>query len=205
MTKLTTKAAIAAIAGALAMTTAGVAAEAKPRPPAKKTTSSSATTKPPKRSVYNNATTARPSVKLPRQPRRVTFKTPTRAQRTAASTLRTTQRGNAVALGISARDARSPNAMSALQAKQGSRSKPNISKTSETALQNAVATGLRPTTASRGATRAGAAPIGSGQATMTTAQMVQQTAQRKGLPQQQRSNVFVRAIGAFKGLFRRSP
>lgn len=203
MTKLKTRTAIAAIAGALAMTTAGVAAEAKPRPPAKKTTSSTATTKAPNRSVYNNATTARPSVKLPRQPRKVTFKLPTKSQRTAASTLRTTQRGNAVPLGRSTRDGRSPNAKAALQTKQASRSKPNISKTSETALQNAAATGFRPTPASRGASRAGAAPIGSGQATMTTAQMVQQTAQRKGLPQQQRPNIFVRAFGAFKGLFRR--
>lgn len=204
MTKLTTKAAIAAIAGALAMTAAGVAAEAKPRPQPKKTTSTSATTKAPTRSTYNNATTARPSVKPPSQLRKVTFKLPTKSERTAASTLRTTQRGNAVPLGRSTRDARSPNARSALQAKQASRSKPNISKTSETALQNAVATGLRSTAASRGATRAGAAPIGSGQVTMTTAQLVQQTAQRKGLPQQQRPGFFRRGVNKFTGLVSRS-
>lgn len=216
MTKMTTKAAMAAMAGALAMTVAGAAAEAKPPPKPTKTTASTATKKKPR--TYNAATTARPSQKLlpeklpsKKPPSKkpsskkltVTFKPTTKDQRTAASTLRTTQRGNAVALSPSTRDARSPNAKAALQAKQASRSKPKISKTSETALQNAVATGLPPTTASRGATRAGAAPIGSGQATMTTAQMVQQTAQRKGLPQQQRPNIFVRAFGAFKGLFRR--
>ena len=199
-----------ALAGSMAITTVHVAAEAKPKP---KTTAASAskakpkTTKPGKPGTTQGSATAKPGRpntsrnRVGYNPRTVTFRQPNRADRTAASTLRRTQRGNAVPLGRSVRDRRAPNARAALATKQATRSKPEVSKTSATALQAAVANGRRPTEASRGAVRIGAAPIGSGQRNVDNTQLARDTALRRGLPPPRGPGLRTRLANSFKSLF----
>lgn len=213
--KASTKALMIALTGSMAMATMHVEAEAKPKP---KTTAASASKSKPKATKPGGAGTTqgsatanqgRPNTNRNRvgyKPRTVTFRQPSRADRTAASTLRRTQRGNAVALGTAVRDRRAPGTRSALATKQATRGKPEISKTSTTALQAAIATGRRPTEASRGAVRIGAAPIGSGRRDINTTQLARETAQRRGLPMPQtgqRPSLGTRIANGFKSLFSR--
>lgn len=219
--------ALTAFAAVFALTTTTVDAEAKPRP---KTTKASASDKRPDASRQRGQTsrggttagsatrdTRRPDTSrnragylnppTARAPRQVTFRLPSKSQRTAASTLRREARRGIVPLSSTTRDRRAPQATAALASKQAARGKPQISTTSSTALQNASADGFRPTAASRGAIRAGAAPIGSGQIANPSARqwrdLANETAQRRGLPQQ-RPGLFTRMARGFKGLFSRS-
>ncbi|MEL7199608.1 MAG: hypothetical protein AAGL10_14955 [Pseudomonadota bacterium] len=205
-----------AMVGGYAMT--ATAAEAQKRP---KTTAASASPKKPdtQRGQGNRAgttqgsatsSTKRPNTNRNRagyiltNPRKVTFKMPTKTNRTAASTLRRNGRGNQITrIGKNVKDGRSPNASRNLAAKQAQRGKPVIDKTSTAALRNAAANGFKPTAQSRGAARAGAAPIGSGQVTNPSRQwgeLAAQTAQRKGLPAP-RKGFIRRGIDRFVGLF----
>lgn len=120
-------------------------------------------------------------------PRKVTFKLPTKSDRTAASTLRRNGRGNQVTrLGSSTLDKRSASKSQSLAAKQSQRGAPQISPTSTAALKEAARAGFPATTASRDTARLGAAPIGSGRITNPSARQwgdqVAATAQRKGQP-----------------------
>lgn len=137
-------------------------------------------------------------------PRKVTFNLPTKRDRTAASTLRRNGRGNQMTrLGRGVRDGRSASASRNLATKQAQRGRPMVDRTSTAALRSAAANGLRPTTQSRGAARAGAAPIGSGQVTNPNRQwgeLAAQTAQRRGLPAPQKG-IIRRGIDRFVGLF----
>ena len=209
-TRASMKTLMTVLAGSMAMATMHVAAEAKPKP---KTTAASAskgkpkTTKPSRAGTTQGSATGKPGRpntgrnRAGYKPRTVTFRQPNRADRTAASTLRRTQRGNAVPLGRSVRDRRAPNARAGLAIKHATRGKPEVSKTSATALQAAVATGRRPTEASRGAIRIGAAPIGSGQRNLNPTQLARETALRRGLPPPQGPGLRTRLANGFKSLF----
>jgi len=138
--------------------------------------------------------------------RKVRFKRPSKSQRTAASMLRRKGRGNKITkLGTATVDKRSAAKREALAAKQAQRDKPRISPTSTAALREAAANGFKPTAASRGAIRAGAAPIGSGQVQNPSRrqwnELAAQTAQRKGLPEPKPS-ILTRIWNGFKGLFK---
>lgn len=140
-----------------------------------------------------------------KNPRKVTFKLPSKSQRKAASTRRRNARGNQTTqLGTATIDKRSAAQREALAAKQAQRGKPQVNPTSTAALREAAANGFKPTAASRGAIRAGAAPIGSGQVQNPTrrqwGELVAQTAQRKGLPEPKKG-FFRRGFDKFMGLF----
>ncbi|MEM7689554.1 MAG: hypothetical protein AAF291_11080 [Pseudomonadota bacterium] len=208
-----------AIAGSLAMTAS--VAEAKKGP--KSTAASASAKKPVKQrrpgesagSTQGSATSSstRPNTFRDRvgyiltSPRRVSFKLPTKTDRTAASTLRRDGRGNQITkLGSATIDKRSATKSGTLEAKQAQRAKPRINPTSTADLKSAAARGFQPTAASRGAVRAGAAPIGSGQVQNPDRQwgaLAAQTVQRNGSPQPEKPGFFRRLIDGFKGLFRR--
>ncbi len=142
--------------------------------------------------------------------RQVTFRTPTAQERTAASALRRDGRGNQITrIGSATRDNRSAARSRALADKQAERGAPRINPSSTAELRRAAANGFPQTAASRGATRAGAAPIGSGQVQDPSRQwstLAAQTAQRNG-QQQERPSLVRRVISflgkPFKPLFRR--
>ena len=212
-----------AFAGSLAATP--TLAEAQKQRP--KTTAASASPKKPNAQKGNGkagsagstqgsatANPARPNTNRNRagyilqSPRKVTFKLPSKSQRKAASTRRRNARGNQTTkIGTATVDKRSAAKREALAAKQAQRGKPRISPTSAAALREAAAIGFRPTAASRGAIRAGAAPIGSGQVQNPSRrqwnELVAQTAQRRGLPQPERKGFFSRFFSWAKALFRR--
>jgi len=205
-----------ALAGGLVMT--ATAAEAQKRP--KKTTANASPKTPDgtglqgqrDRSTRGSATSSnsRPNTYRNRvgyiltSPRKVTFKQPTKRDRTAASALRRNGRGNQVTrIGKSVKDGRATSASGKLAAKQAQRGKPLVDKTSTAALRNSATDGFRPNAASRGATRAGAAPIGSGQVSNPDRQwgeLAAQTAQRNGRATPEKG-FFRRGIDKFLGLF----